>query len=100
MSRTRSSVTVILLLAGMVLGYAVSSAKKENALNSPASKAVDAKTTFQSMVQSTPTPKLEGCVTCHGPIEPMHKYTNTGETLEKLKDGKDAVGLTCTGCHG
>ena len=29
----------------------------------------------------------------------MHKYGTT-ETLEKLKDGKDAVGLTCTGCHG
>ena len=38
------------------------------------------------------TPKLEGCVTCHGLIEPMHKYGTT-ETLDKLKDGKDAVGL-------
>lgn len=44
-------------------------------------------------------PKLEGCVTCHGLIEPMHKYGPT-ETLEKLKDGKDAVGLSCTACHG
>jgi hypothetical protein len=44
-------------------------------------------------------PKLEGCVSCHGQIEPMHKYGTT-ETLEKLKDGKDAVGLTCTACHG
>jgi hypothetical protein len=32
-------------------------------------------------------------------IEPMHKYGTT-ETLEKLKDGKDAVGLSCTACHG
>jgi hypothetical protein len=30
----------------------------------------------------------------------MHKYTNTGETLDKLKDGRDAIGLSCTGCHG
>jgi hypothetical protein len=29
----------------------------------------------------------------------MHKYGTT-ETLDSLKDGKDAVGLTCTGCHG
>ncbi|HEV2884878.1 MAG TPA: hypothetical protein VGW36_08470, partial [Pyrinomonadaceae bacterium] len=29
----------------------------------------------------------------------MHKYGTT-ETLDKLKDGKDAVGLTCTACHG
>src|SRR5687768_5640897 len=44
-------------------------------------------------------PKQEGCVSCHGQIEPMHKYGTT-ETLEKLKDGKDAVGLSCTSCHG
>ena len=43
--------------------------------------------------------KMEGCVSCHGLIEPMHKYGTT-ETLEKLKDGKDAVGLSCTACHG
>src|SRR5689334_8469584 len=42
---------------------------------------------------------LEGCVSCHGMIEPMHKYGTT-ETLDKLKDGKDAVGLSCTACHG
>lgn len=44
-------------------------------------------------------PKVEGCVSCHGLIEPMHKYGTT-ETLDKLKDGKDAVGLSCTACHG
>ncbi len=47
----------------------------------------------------TSSPKLEGCVSCHGQIEPMHKYGPT-ETLDKLNNGKDAVGLTCTGCHG
>src|SRR5262249_53895162 len=45
------------------------------------------------------TPKLEGCISCHGQIEPMHKY-GSAETLTQLKDGKDAVGLTCTSCHG
>jgi hypothetical protein len=49
--------------------------------------------------QDVSSVKLEGCVSCHGLIEPMHKYGTT-DTLEKLKDGKDAVGLTCTGCHG
>jgi hypothetical protein len=44
-------------------------------------------------------PKPEGCISCHGMIEPMHKYGTT-EMLDKLKDGKDAVGLSCTGCHG
>ena len=43
--------------------------------------------------------KIEGCISCHGQIEPMHKYSPT-EAQETLKDGKDAVGLTCTNCHG
>src|SRR5205823_9877515 len=43
--------------------------------------------------------KLEGCVSCHAKIEPMHKYGAT-ETLDQIKGDKDAVGLTCTACHG
>src|SRR6185369_4705621 len=46
-----------------------------------------------------PAVKVEGCVSCHGQIELMHKYGTT-ETLEKIKEGKDAVGLSCTACHG
>src|SRR5687767_4644109 len=46
-----------------------------------------------------PAQRLEGCVTCHGQIEPMHKYGSTG-TLEKLNGDKGAVLLTCTACHG
>ncbi|HEU4509014.1 MAG TPA: hypothetical protein VFR78_12285 [Pyrinomonadaceae bacterium] len=49
--------------------------------------------------QQQPAAKVEGCVACHGLIEPMHKYGPT-ESLAKLKDGKDAVGLSCTACHG
>src|SRR3954451_17000865 len=50
--------------------------------------------------RSQPVPvKVEGCVSCHGLIEPMHKYGTTA-TLDKIKDGKDAVGLSCTACHG
>src|SRR6185503_9674352 len=52
-----------------------------------------------SASMQTPPVKVEGCVGCHGLIEPMHKYGPT-ETLEKIKDGKDAVGLSCTACHG
>ncbi len=52
-----------------------------------------------NLQQTQTTARLEGCVTCHGPIEPMHKYGATGQ-LEKLNGDKDAVGLTCTGCHG
>jgi hypothetical protein len=50
-------------------------------------------------LQEASPPRVEGCISCHGLIEPMHKYGTT-DTFEKLKDGKDAVGLTCTGCHG
>src|SRR5215510_60004 len=49
--------------------------------------------------QTTQKPVIEGCVSCHTRIEPMHKYGTT-ETLTELKDGKDAVGLSCTACHG
>src|SRR5215213_10977836 len=53
---------------------------------------------WPSAAQVAPV-KVEGCVSCHGQIEPMHKYGTT-ETLDKLKEGRDAVGLSCTACHG
>ncbi|HKR59706.1 MAG TPA: hypothetical protein VJS64_08215, partial [Pyrinomonadaceae bacterium] len=49
--------------------------------------------------QTPQTQVTEGCMTCHGQIEPMHKYGPTS-VLETLDNGKDAVGLTCTSCHG
>src|SRR5947209_1587952 len=46
--------------------------------------------------QNTPPAAFqEGCLTCHGQIEPMHK-TASG----KLEDGRDGQKLTCTFCHG
>ena len=48
---------------------------------------------------SAPQANAEGCLTCHNNIEPMHKYAGA-KTLENLDDGKDAVGLSCTACHG
>jgi|CXWL01.1.fsa_nt_gi hypothetical protein len=44
--------------------------------------------------------QVEGCVKCHNNIEPMHRYNATGDVFDKLVDGKDAQGLTCTACHG
>ncbi|HYW71527.1 MAG TPA: hypothetical protein VE961_10850, partial [Pyrinomonadaceae bacterium] len=41
----------------------------------------------------------EGCLKCHAQIEPMHRFGPTA-TLDKLENGKDALGLTCTACHG
>jgi hypothetical protein len=50
--------------------------------------------------QSAQTVKtLEGCLKCHDKIEPMHRFGPTA-TLDKLDNGKDALGLTCTACHG
>src|SRR6266481_3169777 len=50
--------------------------------------------------QSSTTPEtLEGCLKCHDKIEPMHRFGPTA-TLDKLDHGKDALGLTCTACHG
>ena len=41
----------------------------------------------------------EGCLKCHDQIEPMHRFGPT-TTLDRLNNGKDALGLTCTACHG
>ncbi len=54
---------------------------------------------------ATPTgpeaPQVEGCVTCHGKIEPMHRYNARGDDLgDSLVDGKDAQDMSCTSCHG
>src|SRR6266403_208624 len=46
-----------------------------------------------------PAETLEGCLKCHDKIEPMHRFGPT-TTLDKLDHGKDALGLTCTACHG
>ncbi len=50
------------------------------------------------LFRTTP-PALEGCLKCHDKIEPMHRFGPTA-TLDKLDNGKDALGLTCTACHG
>src|SRR5437899_1284554 len=49
---------------------------------------------------ATPPP-LEGCLKCNDKIEPMHRYSPTvAGALDKLDNGKDGMGLTCTACHG
>src|SRR5262245_29536094 len=49
--------------------------------------------------QTEPPAPLEGCLKCHADIEPMHRYGGPAP-LDKLDNGKDAKGLTCTFCHG
>ncbi|MBV9209409.1 MAG: hypothetical protein JOZ52_02205, partial [Acidobacteria bacterium] len=58
----------------------------------------------QTQTQVGPPPaqtkaETEGCLACHNNIEPMHKYGSAG-AVEKLVEGKDARGITCTECHG
>jgi hypothetical protein len=53
-----------------------------------------------SAKQTETVEKPEGCIRCHGQIEPMHKYGPKGKLDEAQPDGKDALGLTCTACHG
>ena len=46
------------------------------------------------------TEPIEGCIKCHGNTEPMHRYNSKGDVFEKLEKGRDAMGLSCTSCHG
>src|ERR1043166_1485996 len=105
MTRPRLVLTLIVTLFAVALGLGAVSLAPESAARggetTPVQKSLIRPALFAHPTQNqpVPTPKLEGCVTCHGQIEPMHKYGTT-ETLDALKDGKDAVGLTCTTCHG
>src|SRR5947207_11700334 len=49
---------------------------------------------------ATSGPQPEGCLKCHNNIEPMHRYDASDNVYDKLDEGKDAQGLTCTACHG
>jgi hypothetical protein len=66
----------------------------------PAANAAAASEPAAAAATPEAPPPVEGCLKCHNNIEPMHRYNNTGTVFEKLDSGKDAVGLTCTACHG
>ena len=89
MKRSHFKVGIILALIGCAV-ILVST-------HSPSSVAVTGGTSLSS--STTPAETQEGCLKCHGQIEPMHKFGPTA-TLDKLDHGKDALGLTCTACHG
>jgi hypothetical protein len=101
---------VKLTLCGIVLGTIVFafwgskaslSTRKESprdlTANTERRQSEPAQTTAPTQPQ-TAAP-VEGCLACHTNIEPMHKYGTAG-AIEKLDGGKDAIGLTCTACHG
>ncbi|HVF68598.1 MAG TPA: hypothetical protein VM914_13095, partial [Pyrinomonadaceae bacterium] len=87
---------VLLLLAALcALGVIATGGVRSSARVVRQSPAQTTPSPQPSPAQAAP-PKVEGCVTCHGQTEPMHR-TRDG----KLKDdGKDGQNLTCTACHG
>src|SRR5688500_17061568 len=93
MNASTSQNRKLIMIAALVLLSAI-------IVTTSASSAVDTTPGARASVsQAGPAPVLEGCISCHGKIEPMHKYGTTG-ALDQLKDGRDALGLSCTACHG
>lgn len=107
--RLKLTICVLLfaVVAAMLWSGKASSSNGEQAKdrNPTGGESRDSITTTRTPVQSTQAnaqtvTQVEGCVACHNNIEPMHKYKQSGEALEKLNEGKDARDLTCTACHG
>src|SRR5215212_9789672 len=89
---------IIFALATLVaLGLVAAGGRTEHAagLQTPA-QATPTPTPAPSPATTAERPSVEGCVTCHGQTEPMHK-TRDGKLKE---DGTDGQNLTCTTCHG
>jgi hypothetical protein len=104
MRRQRSNVDrlkliLVLTLASLLAVIAVSSVGSKATSEAGRSRVLPAKseTTVAAspVAQETPAAFQEGCLTCHGLVEPMHA-TKTG----KLEDGRDGQKLSCAFCHG
>ncbi len=76
-----------------VLGHS----PENGALTTSDTKSANAATTIKKADDDAP---LEGCIKCHGKTEPMHRYNSRGDALDELQNGRDALGLSCTSCHG
>ncbi|MFM9904694.1 MAG: hypothetical protein ACKVQJ_09010 [Pyrinomonadaceae bacterium] len=104
----RVKVIVLLSVASLVVfAFWKGETRAQQNDNSPVKPSVTAGGSEQQPspgpVASAPNPdgpKMEGCATCHKNIEPMHRYNARGDVFDKLDEGKDAQGLTCTSCHG
>ncbi|MFY9620330.1 MAG: hypothetical protein WAQ99_11025 [Pyrinomonadaceae bacterium] len=98
--RRRNAVLVSIIVLLGSLALAVLMRASEMAGSSPPLNGAELLTSTSAQQPPTAsTAPLEGCLKCHDKIEPMHRYGPTA-TLDKLDNGKDALGLTCTGCHG
>src|SRR5438876_7282338 len=91
-NRSRTVTTVLLLLFAVVALFLISGLSRSSQSSPIVGDVIE-------LPQTAQAPVLEGCVSCHSRIEPMHRYGPTG-AADQLKDGKDAQGLSCTACHG
>ncbi len=93
---------VLITVVGVMLWSSKASLSNDAANQTAREDRAQAQTSLQSSSQQPAqvATQVEECLDCHSQIEPMHKFKPSGDVLEKLEDGKDALGLTCTGCHG
>src|SRR5437588_6564026 len=95
---------VLAILVSVVVLVSSSMAGSSPPLNDPRDRLVGSSPPLNGarieLFRTTP-PTLEGCLKCHDKIEPMHRYGPTvAGALDKLDNGKDGLGLTCSACHG
>jgi hypothetical protein len=102
----RFKLIILLTVIATVIVVQLSGARS-SADDQPAPLPVrEANTTTKDNTPETPAQQTEtverpeGCVSCHGTIEPMHKYGPKGKLDQAQRDGKDALGLSCSACHG
>ena len=106
MQRHRSNVdriklVLVLAFTGILAVIGTSSVRSKATSDATLARASSAKSETVAkanpVTQQTPAPAAfqEGCITCHGQIEPMHE-TKSG----KLEEGRDGQKLSCTFCHG
>src|SRR5436305_9481948 len=99
----RIAIVIVLAIVVLLLVGSNELAGSSPPLNDPKNRLAGSSPPLNDVGLSGPaklaTAPLEGCLKCHDQIEPMHRYGPTA-TLDKLDNGKDALGLTCTACHG
>ncbi len=97
-----SAVAVFVCLAAVafVSGPGVSAGVNSPKSNVQSSKAEESPTLDFGPGTSEDSAPAESCLSCHNNIEPMHRYNARGDVFDKLVDGRDAQGLSCTSCHG
>lgn len=93
---------IIIAMIGTVVSSGVRSrAQNENANQPAATNSNTAVSTTVVAPQPSATPFVEGCLSCHGQTEPMHRPARTpDDETGELVNGRDGQKLTCTYCHG